>query len=130
MLVNGTGIPETEDVMNKSIGTSLLLAAIVAVGLGTSARANEFNGTEEDLAVPVGSYNSAIVYTFNAGNGSLIVKAQSDDRQPILKPTATEEDLAVPAGSYNSAWVYPTARKQDVRVADNASRNNAVAGVE
>jgi hypothetical protein len=116
--------------MNKSIGSSLLLAAIVAVGLGTSARANEYNGTEEDLAVPAGSYNSALVYTFNSGNGSSIAKPQSDDSQPVLKQTATEEDLAVPAGSYNSAWVYPTVHAPEVRIADSAGRNNVVASVE
>ena len=116
--------------MNKSLGTSLLLAAVVAVGLGTSARAAEFNGTEEDLAVPAGSYNSAIVYAFKAGNDSHIAKPQTDNSQPVLKQTATEEDLAVPAGSYNSAWVYPTVRAPEVRVADDAGRKTVVASVE
>jgi hypothetical protein len=124
VLVIVTGIHKVEDVMNRHVGTSFLLAAIVTLGLGASAQAGEFNGTEEGLAVPAGSYNSAWVIPFNSENVSAIAKLENGESQPIAQLMRTEEDLAVPPGSYNSAWVLPNMRENTQRVATATARKN------
>lgn len=124
MLVIVTGIHEVEDVMNRHIGTSFLLAAIVTLGLGVSAQAGEFNGTEEDLAVPAGSYNSAWAIPINSENVLAIAKSENGESQPVAQLTRTEEDLAVPPGSYNSAWVLPNTREDTQRLANATARKN------
>ena len=121
--------------MNKHIGQSLLLAAIVAVGLGSSARAGDFNGTEEDLAVPQGSFLSTAAFPVHSENVSPIAKAENGESRPVAILRGTEEDLAVPQGAFTSTMTLPNAREDKareskVRVAKASAGKHVATGVE
>ena len=129
MLVIVAGIHKEEDVMNRHIGTSLLLAAMVALGLSSAAKAGDFSGTEEDLAVPQGSFISTMAIPAHSDNVLYIAKSENGESELAAAPAGTEEDLAVPHGSFTSTMPFPSVREDRIRVANAAvHQNGAVIG--
>jgi hypothetical protein len=108
--------------MNKRIGLSYLAAAVVAVGLASPAAA--FNGTEEDAAVPHGSFVSTMPVPAKIENVAYVAQPDKGQHRNVVVVNS-EEDLAAPRGSFVSTMPVPNANIKELL--DSAvSENDAV----
>ena len=111
--------------MNKHIGASYLVAAIIALGIVSPALAA---GTEEDVAAPQGSFVSTSAVPGDLGDVIAAAQVRNGQNSQVVLLTGSEEDAAAPQGSFTSAMAIPDLRDNKVKLAsgDPGRDNRAI----